>query len=61
MGTSGYELSDLEDDEFFWESPHVELDAVFRPEIDTSFSPTAFNDLEMGEGWSSRNPIVLEE
>ena len=25
------------------------------------FSPTAFNDLEMGEGGSSEKPVVLDE
>ena len=39
----------------------LELDAVFRPRIDTRFSPKALNDLEMGEGGSSKNPIVLDE
>ena len=42
----------------------MELDAVFRPgihRIDTPFSATAFNDLEMVEGGSSENPIVLDE
>ena len=37
------------------------MNAVFRPEIDTPFSPTAFKDLEMKEGGSSENPIVLDE
>ena len=66
MDASGYELSDLEHIEFFWEkNPQVELDGVCRPGIDrinTPFSATAFNDLEeMGEGGSSKNPIVLVE
>ena len=39
----------------------MELDAVFRPGIDTLFSPTAFEDLEVGERVSSKNPIVLYE
>ena len=42
----------------------LELDAVFRPgigRIDTPFSATTFNDLEMGERGSSENPIVLDE
>ena len=61
MDTSGYELSDSEDNEFFWKEPQLDLDAVFRPGIDTPFSPTAFNDLEMGGGGSSENSIVLDE
>ena len=35
------------------------MDAVFRPGIDTPFSPTTFDDLSM-EG-SVENPIVLDE
>ena len=50
MDNSGYELADLEDIEFFWENPQVELDSVFRPGVDTPFPPTAFNNLERGEG-----------
>ena len=48
MDTSGYEVSDLEDVEFFWANPQVEFDAVFRLGIHTPFSPTAFDDLDMG-------------
>ena len=35
------------------------MDAVFRPGIDTPFSPTIFDDLSM-EG-SVENPVVLDE
>ena len=58
LDTSSYQVSDLEDIEFNWENS--ELDAVFRPGIDTPFSPTAFDDLLMGDG-SVENPIVLDE
>ena len=37
----------------------MDMDAVFRPGIDTPFSPTTFHDLSM-EG-SVENPIVLDE
>ena len=36
------------------------MDAVFRPGIDTPFSPTTFDDLLMGDG-SVENSIVLDE
>ena len=36
------------------------MDSVFRPGIDTPFSPTVFDDLLMGDG-SVENPIVLDE
>ena len=35
-------------------------DAVFRPSIDTPFSPITFDDFLMGDG-SVENPIVLDE
>ena len=36
------------------------MESVFRPGIDTPFSPTVFDDLLMGDG-SVENPIVLDE
>ena len=60
LNTSSYQVSDLEDIEFNWESSQLEVDAVFRPGIDTPFYPTIFNDLLMG-GESVENPIVLDE
>ena len=45
IDNSGYELSNSEQIEFFCEKPQVESDAVFKPQIDASFSPTVFNDL----------------
>ena len=50
LDTSSYQLSDLEDIEFKWENPQLDMDAVFRPGIDTPFSPTTFDDLGMGDG-----------
>ena len=60
LDTSSYQVSDLEDIEFNWENSQLDLDAVFRPGIDTPFSPTTFDDLLMGDG-SVENPIVFEE
>ena len=59
LDTSGYQESDLGDKEFNWENSQLDMDAVFRPGIDTPFSPTTFDDLSM-EG-SVENPIVLDE
>ena len=59
--TKGYKLSNLEDSEFFWEKSRVEFDAVLRRGIDTPNSPTAFKELEKGEGQKAKNPIVLHE
>ena len=60
LDTSSYQLSDLEDIEFNWENSQLGMDAVFRPGIDTPFSPITFDDLMMGDG-SVENRIVLDE
>ena len=58
---SGYQVSaDLDVVEFYWENDRLDVDAVFRPGIDTPFPPTAFDDLEMGGG-SAENPLLLGE
>ena len=54
MVTSGYQVSDLDDFELFWESDQLDVDADFIPGIDTPISPTAF-DLHLGDGRFSRN------
>ena len=59
LDTSSYQVSDLKDIEFNWENSNFEMDAVFRPGIETPFSPTIFDDLSM-EG-SVENRIVLDE
>ena len=58
--TSGYELSDLEDIEFSWEDPAVDMDSVCRPGIDTPFSPSIFDDFQM-EGSTATNPIIVDD
>ena len=50
LDTSSYQVSDLEDIELNWENSQLDMDAVFRPGIDTPFSPTTFDDLLMGDG-----------
>ena len=52
LDTSSYQISDLENSQ-------LDMDAVFRPGIDTPFSPNTFENLSM-EG-SVHNPIVLDE
>ena len=59
LDTSSYQLTDLEDIEFNSENSQLDMDAAFRPGIDTPFSPTTFDDLSM-EG-SVEYPIVLDE
>ena len=48
LDTSSYQVSELEDIEFNWEDSQLDMDAVFRPGIDTPFSPNTFDDLLMG-------------
>ena len=60
LDTSSYQVSDLEDIEFNWRNPKLDMDAVFRAGNDTPFSPTTFDDLLMVDG-SVENPIVLDE
>ena len=59
LDTSNYQVSDLENIEFNWEDSQLDMDAGFRPGIDTTFSPTTFDDLSM-EG-TVENPILLDE
>ena len=47
LDISSYQVSDLEDIEFSWEKSQLDLDAVFRPDIHTPFSPTTFENLTM--------------
>ena len=47
LNTSSYQVSDLENIEFNWENSQLDMDAVFRPGIDTPFSPTTFDDLSL--------------
>ena len=60
LDTSSYQVSDLDDIEFNWENSQLDMDSVFRPGLDTPFSPTVFDDLLMGDG-SVEKPIVLDE
>ena len=60
LDTSGYQVSgDLDHVEFYWENDQLDVHAVFRPSLDIPFSPTAFDDLELG--CSEENPILLDE
>ena len=58
--TRGYKLSELEDIGFSWEEPAVAMDKVYRPGIDTPFSPSIFDDLQM-EGSTAANPIIVDD
>ena len=53
--------ADLDDVEIYWEKDQLDVDAVFRPGIGTRFSPTAFDDLEMGVSAEKLNLLDEEE
>ena len=60
MDTREYQVSaDLDDFFFYWENDQLDVDAVFRPGIDTNFSTTAFDHLE--KGGSAKNHILHDE
>ena len=56
---SGYELSDLEDFEVSWEDSAVDMDSVYRPEVDTPFSPSIFDVVQIG--LTAANPIIVDD
>ena len=58
--TRGYELSDLKDIDFSWEDPAVDMDRVYRPGIDTPFSPSICDDFQM-EGSTATNPKIVDD
>ena len=59
LDTSSYQVSNLENIGFNLENSQLHMEAVFRPNIDTAFSPTTIDYLSL-EG-SVENPIVLDE
>ena len=59
LHTGSYQVSDLKDIEFNWENSQLDMDAVFRPGIDTPFSKSTFDDFSI-EG-SVENPLVLDK
>ena len=59
MDTSGYQVSKMDDFEFYWENDQLDADVFFTPGIDTRFSLKAFDCLEIGG--SVRNTILLNK
>ena len=58
MDTSGYQVSAQENIEFHWEAYQTNTDTVFWSGIDTPFSPSTFNELEMTSAFE--NPFLIE-
>ena len=57
--TRGFKLFDLEGIEFSWEDPAVDMDNVYRPGISTPFSPSIFDDFQIGS--TAANPIIVDD
>ena len=58
MDTSGYQVSDLDNFEFYAGKDQLDVDADFRQRIDTHISPSTFNDFELGS--VTENPILID-
>ena len=61
--TNGYQVSaDVDNVEFYWENDQLGVDAVFRPSIDTFFSPSTLTTLNsFQKGSRAENPVLMEE
>ena len=57
VDTSGYQLSDLDDVEFYWKKD--QLVAFFRAGIETPFSFSTFNNFEIES--AAENPNLIDE
>ena len=59
IDSSGYQMSDLDDIEFHWDDPVLDMDAVFLPGKDTLFSHSMYTNFQMGS--MSENTILIDE
>ena len=59
MDTSWYQVSALENIEFHWKYLDLNKDTTIRPDTNTPFSPSTFNDFEIGS--LAEKPIPNEE
>ena len=56
---SDFVPSDLDDIQFHWENPNIDMDAVYRPGIDTPFSPSLFENIPVAG--SADYPIEIDD
>ena len=59
MDTSGNQVSDLDDLEFSWENDQLDLDAVFKPGVDTPSFVSTSNSFGMGS--VAENPNLIDD
>ena len=60
LDNSSYQVSDLEDIDFNWEDPAVDMDSVYQLGIDTPFSLSIFDGFQM-MGLTTSDPIKVED
>ena len=61
MYTCGYQVSDLNDVEFYWENDQLDVDALFRTGKGTPLSPSSFNDFEVDSNGENTNLIDQQQ
>ena len=59
MGTGGYQVCDLVEVELHRKIFQLDVDVVLRPGIAKPFSPSTFDDFEMGS--MAENPILIDK
>ena len=59
MDTNGYQVTHMEDIACQREDHDLNLDAVFRPSIDTPFSPSNFKKFELNS--MAEKPTVTDQ
>ena len=59
MDTSGYQVSDPDNVDFYYKNDQLDVDAVIRAYKDTPFFPSTFNAFEMGS--KAEIPILINE
>ena len=57
--SSDFVPSGLDDIQFHWENPNIDMDAVYRPGIDTPFSPSLFENIPVAG--SADYPIEIDD
>ena len=57
--SSDFVPSDLDDIQFHWENPDIEMDPEYRPDIDTHFSPSLFKNIPVAG--SADYPLEIDD
>ena len=57
--SSDFVPSDFDDIQFYWQNPNIDMDALYRPSIDTPFSPSLFENIPVAG--SADYPIEIDD